>query len=164
VTSQSLAELARKEAERRKLLEREGVEGKIIRDIEARQPSNGNISTSSLPANSKKSQAQSTSTGSRASLKSYRATIEKLDREIRQSKDKLVTLRTRLETERWAPPKSGKVSASFNSDSTVERLRTQIQELEAKLKQLQRDRLQSYDAGLKAGYLPGELDGKGIMP
>jgi len=29
---------------------------------------------------------------------------------------------------------------------------------------LRRERLETYDAGRKAGFLPGELDGKGLIP
>jgi len=36
-------------------------------------------------------------------------------------------------------------------------------ELEAKLKRLKQERLEAYETGRKAGYLPGELDGKGII-
>ena len=160
--SQSLADLARREAERRKLLE--GVEGKTIGDAEARQVSGGNISTSSPPQNSGKTLEKQTSPKSGTSLKTYRAAIEKLDREIRQSREKLIALRERLADLRWALPGTGKLSASSVSELSLEKLSAQVQELEMKLKQLERDRLQIYDEGRKAGYLPGELDGKGIVP
>ena len=39
-----------------------------------------------------------------------------------------------------------------------------IKDWEVKLKRLRQDRFETYDAGLKAGFLPGELDGKGIWP
>jgi|WetSurMetagenome_2_1015567.scaffolds.fasta_scaffold371584_1 predicted RNase H-like nuclease (RuvC/YqgF family) len=162
--SQSLAELARREAERRKALDLEGVKGKIIQDFDVRQRSGGNISTSSPSEDSRKTAEKQTAPKSGVSLKIYRAAIEKLDREIRQARKKLTAIRERLADLRWAPPRAGKSSASSTSDSSLERLSVQIQELEAKLKQLESERLQTYDEGRKAGYLPGELDGKGIMP
>jgi hypothetical protein len=36
--------------------------------------------------------------------------------------------------------------------------------LELKLKRLRQDRLHVYDAALRSGFLPGEIDGKGITP
>jgi DNA repair exonuclease SbcCD ATPase subunit len=160
--SQSLANLARREAERRKLLE--GVEGKTIGDAEAKQISGGNVSIFSPPQDSGKAPEKQTSSQSGASLKTYRASIEKLDREIRQSREKLNALRERLANLRWAPPRTGKLSAGPVSESSLEKLGAQVQELEAKLKQLEKERLQVYDEGRKAGYLPGELEGKGIVP
>ena len=44
------------------------------------------------------------------------------------------------------------------------RLDVQIKDWEVKLKRLRQDSFETYDAGLKAGFLPGELDGKGIWP
>ena len=44
------------------------------------------------------------------------------------------------------------------------RLQAEIEELELKLKQLRRERAETFDDGRKAGYLPGELEGKGIIP
>jgi predicted RNase H-like nuclease (RuvC/YqgF family) len=162
--SQSLADLARREAERRKVLEQEGVEGKTIQGTEVRRTSDENISTSSPSEDSRKTPEKQTAPKSGVSLKTYRAAIEKLDGEIRQAREKLTALRERLADLRWAPPRTGKSSASSASASSLERLSVQIQELEAKLKQLESKRLQTYDEGRKAGYLPGELDGKGIMP
>ena len=160
--SQSLADLARREAERRKLLE--GVEGKTIRDVGAREPSGGNAGTSASSQTEGKPSEKQTSSKSGASLKSYRAAIDKLDREIGQTREKLTALRERLADLRWAPPKAGKITASSTSDASLEKLSAQVQELEARLKQLERERLRIYDEGRKAGYLPGELDGKGIIP
>jgi len=43
-------------------------------------------------------------------------------------------------------------------------MQDQILELQSKLKRLRQERLDIYEAGKKAGFLPGELDGKGIIP
>jgi hypothetical protein len=69
-----------------------------------------------------------------------------------------------MESERWQLPKVGKISRGSNNTSARERLRVQIQELEAKLKHWRRERFETYESGRKAGFLPGELDGKGIVP
>jgi hypothetical protein len=42
-------------------------------------------------------------------------------------------------------------------------MRWQILELEGKLAGLRRDRVDTFQAGRKAGYLPGELEGRGIV-
>lgn len=160
--SQSLSDLARQEAERRKLLE--GVEGKTIRDVEARQSSSSNAAASSPAPDSGPISEKKSSSKSGTSLKIYRAAIEKLDREIRQSREKLATLRERLADLRWAPPKTGKLASSSSAEASLEKLRAQIEDLEIKLKQIERERLEIYDQGRKEGYLPGELDGKGIVP
>ena len=44
------------------------------------------------------------------------------------------------------------------------RLREQIEELEIKLKYMREERRENYEMGRKAGYLPGDLEGKGIVP
>jgi uncharacterized protein (UPF0335 family) len=43
-------------------------------------------------------------------------------------------------------------------------LREEIEDLELKLKRLQQERSEVYAEGKKAGFLPGELSGKGIIP
>jgi hypothetical protein len=69
-----------------------------------------------------------------------------------------------MESERWQLPKVGRITRGSNGTSTRERLRFQILELEAKLKHWRRERYETYESGRKAGYLPGELDGKGLVP
>ncbi len=92
-----------------------------------------------------------------------RATLQKLDREILRGEERLTLLRARMESARWQLPKVGKISRSNNA-SLSERLRVQIQDLEAKVRQWRRERYETYDVGRKAGYLPGELDGKAVTP
>ena len=43
------------------------------------------------------------------------------------------------------------------------KMRWQILELEGKLAGMRRDRIDTFQAGRKAGYLPGELEGRGIV-
>ncbi len=164
LSGQSLGDLARKEAERRKNLEQQGVPAKVIQDIDvAKISENGNLSVFS-PAPEMKSRAQLSSSGAKGSPVSFRNRLQKLDREIRQIEDRLAELRARLVKERWAPPRSGRRSRSTRSGSTEERLQSQIRSLEIKVKYLRQDHSETYSAGRKAGFLPGELDGKGIIP
>ncbi len=161
---QSLAEAARREAERRKLLEQQGVEGKVIHgDVDQLAP-NGNLTLSSPLLPVPKAVIPSSNDKNRTSLQTFRKTLQKLDREIKKGEDRLEMLRTKLHAERWALPKVGRISNATNSTDTQDRIRAQIQELELNLKYLRQERLETYDSGRKAGYLPGELDGKGIIP
>lgn len=161
---QSLAEAARKEAERRKALEQQGVEDKVIRANPAPEAPGGNRGMPAPAPPSHGSPSRGRSSKSQASLQLIRTTLQKLDREIQLGEDRLALLRTRMESEKWQLPKVGKVSRGSNNASARERLRFQIQELEAKLKHWRRERLETYETGRKAGFLPGELDGKGIVP
>jgi hypothetical protein len=43
-------------------------------------------------------------------------------------------------------------------------LQREIDELESKLKRIRRERQEIYEEGRKAGFLPGELDGRGLIP
>ena len=46
----------------------------------------------------------------------------------------------------------------------MNRAEDQIEEVEAGLKLKRKERASVYDSGKKDGYLPGELEGKGIIP
>jgi hypothetical protein len=156
----TLSEAAQREAERRKNLDQNGVEAKIIEEKELSQSAlSGNVSTSSPHFSSKPASKETV-----PKLQPYRKALQKYDREIRQIGEKLKTLRGRSDSEKWALPKIGKISQNGDSSSSQEKLRSQIRDLELKLGELQRERLETYDAGRKAGFLPGELDGKGMIP
>jgi hypothetical protein len=160
---QSLGEAARKEAERRKALEEQGISGKVIEAHDpARMASQGNISLSSPPPASARPRAADRPTGK--SNERVRNAILKLDREIRQAEDRLASLRRQAQAERWAPPRAGKVVRRGGAVQNEERIREEISELELKLKRLREQRLETYDGARKSGMLPGEIDGKGIIP
>ncbi len=159
---QSLAEAARKEAERRKALEQQGIEGRVLSvdSDHATRESPADVS----PLLSKREKRDGDRVQAhQPSLRTLRTTLQKLDREILRGEERLTLLRARMESERWQLPKVGRVSRSNNA-SLRERLRFQVQELEAKVKQWRRERYETYDVGRKAGYLPGELDGKAVTP
>ncbi len=161
---QSLAEAARKEAQRRKALEQQGVEGKVVSAGPAPAARTAEPAATERRATPRAGADQAGLSRTRVSLRSLRTALQKLDRDIRQSEDRLSSLRARMEAEKWKLPKVGRSSRVSASSSAGERLRVQIQDLEAKLKRLRSERYDTYEAGRKAGYLPGELDGKGIVP
>ncbi len=160
---QSLADAARKEAERRKALEEQGIEGKVVVVDPGRMAAKESRPEGWPAPAAREPPGRTRASRSQISLRALRTTLQKLDREILHGEERLVLLRARMESEKWQLPKVGKISRSNNA-SVRERLRFQIQELEAKLKLWRRERYETYDAGRKAGFLPGELDGKGIMP
>ena len=160
---QSLAEVARKEAARRQKLEREGIQEKRI---ECRNPADlapgGAISTSSGVPGLAGANAPAQKAEPRPALRSFQTRLQKLDRDIQQAEERLKLLRARAEADRWAAARTGKGSKGSGSP-LADQLRWQILELESKLGQLRRERGDVFQAGKKAGYLPGELEGRGIV-
>lgn len=161
--AQSLAEAARREAERRRELDRQGVEAKVIDGNTPQLAPNGNLSTSS-PAPGYGAPDDLERSVGRARPRSYRTRIQRLDREIRLAEDRIAALKERLRKERWALPKVGRLSKSSGAATSQERIQGQIGDLEAKVKQLRRERREVWDEGRRAGFQPGELDGKGVAP
>jgi len=160
---QSLAEVARKEAERRQRLDQQGIQEKRI---EIANPADlapgGAISTSAGFSGLARPSAPAQKAEPRATLRSFQTRLQKLDRDIRASEDRLKLLRTRAETERRSAIRTGKGSKGSGS-SSPDQLRWQILELEGKLAQERQERDDVFQAGKKAGYLPGELEGRGIV-
>jgi len=150
---QSLADIARKEADRRQGLEQQGIEGKIFERYNAPsvpQPLEGQ----------KKVSTKSTTLKSRVSVKQFRTQLQKLDRQIRQDEDRLALKQARLVAGRWALPKTGRLSTQNRTADEEARLQKEIDELKVKLKELHLEREEVYEEGRKAGFLPGELEGK----
>ena len=164
LVAQSLAEVARREAERRRELDRQGVEAKVIDGDPAQLAPNGNLSTSSSVPRTRAPGDRTSEARRSGTPRSYRTRIQRLDREIRSREERVAALQERLRKERWALPKVGRLSRSSGSATSQERLQTQIKDLDSKLKQLKRERREVYDEGRRAGFHPGELDGKGLTP
>lgn len=162
---QSLADIASEEARRRKLLSQSGVEAKVI-GADSDSICLTRSLTVSTPSSTKsdKKPAQAASSKSRPAIRSFQTALKKLDKAIRKEEEKIQKLHERLRKERWALPKVGRVSGSGLNEEDRARLQAEIEELELKLKQLRRERTATFDDGRKAGYLPGELEGKGIIP
>jgi chromosome segregation ATPase len=157
---QSLADVAREEAERRRALDQQGIEAKVIESIP--QSDGGHLTLSNGPSPPKTK--ESLISKERISVLKISDALQRLDRGIRQMQDRLELLRARLQSVRWAIPKTGKMSGQADTEKTQNRLRQEIERLEKKLVQLQQERADAYDRGRKAGFLPGELTGKGIIP
>lgn len=147
---QSLSELAKKEAERRKLLDQQGIEAKKI--DQGNLAVKGNITLSSSPP-----KLSSTESGKRPSLEKYRTQLRNLDSEIRRDDERLASLRKRLDLEKDVPIRLGRGGRTGTAETARKRLEDQILDLEIRLKRLRADRLKTYDAARKAGFLPGEL-------
>jgi hypothetical protein len=162
---QSLVDVAREEAERRKLFEDQGIVAKVIDENAVGPVRRGNVTTSSEPdAKPKTEPSRSGSGKSQGSVQTYRNALQKLDRAIQQSEAHLVLMRTRLQDEKRASLKSGKSSNRAGTKDPQVRLQSEIDNLQLKLKQLRDERFEVYESGKKAGFMPGELEGKGIMP
>ncbi len=160
---QSLVDIARKEADRRKQLEEQGIEGRVIEGNPV--PSDSNISVWTDPPPAPKRESKRTdSTKGKTSVRSFRTKLQKLDRNIRESKDRLESKRARLRAGQWAVQKTGRSSGRGKKEDSQAQLQAEIEDLEIKLKQLRRERAEVYEEGKKAGFLPGELDGHGLSP
>ena len=164
VFAQSLAEAARKEAERRKSLTEQGIEGKVISSESLGGNSGAAVSTSKLPRRPGRPAPERAAGEVRRNPASYRSALLRLDQNIRQCMDRLAALRVRYDEEKYKLPRSGRNGGRNTADSAGERLRRQIEEAEVRLRHLRESRLETYDAGRRAGFMPGELDGRGIVP
>ena len=162
--AQSLADVSRREAERRKSLDQQGIEAKVIDSVPKNSGGNLAVSSGLSSATPKSASTGSTSSKGKTSVSGYRSALQKLDRSIQQTRDRLESRKAQLQAERWAIPKVGRVSAANDPDKNQNRLKQEIEELQRKLEELQRERAELYDRGKKAGFLPGELTGKGIVP
>jgi hypothetical protein len=161
---QSLAEAARREAERRQKLDQEGVREKKIEAADtARLAPGGAISTFSPGSAPVAANLPPAKSEPRASLRSFQTRLQKLDRDIQQAEGQLKQLRARADAERWAPVRTLKGSKGLDPSLIQEQLRRQIAELEGKLARLRLERGDTFFAGRKAGFLPGELENRGII-
>jgi hypothetical protein len=159
---QSLFEAAQREAQRRKGLEQQSIEGKTIAGNGPSQAApQGKISTSSPALSSRPAPGEPKP---KARLQTFRSALQKYDWAIRRSSERLRVLQSRLGAESWTLPRVEGRSGRINTRSSRDNIKMQIQDLELELAQLRRERLETYDAGRKEGFLPGELDGRGIIP
>jgi hypothetical protein len=162
---QSLTDFARKEAERRRLLEEQGIQGKVIVNDTAGSTSNEGASVpEASSARREKPAERSESPKGRNSVNSYRTALKKLDQQIQQSEERLASLQARLEAEKRSRPKTSRASSRSLTKSSVSPLQVQIDASQMKVKRLREERFEVYESGKKAGFLPGELDGKYTNP
>jgi flagellar biosynthesis chaperone FliJ len=153
LSMQSLADVAREEAERRRLLDQQGVEAKSVDSYSEEQ------ATVPSEVETSKNNGQG-----KDAARNYRNILQKLDKAILQEERRLEAKRERLQSTRRAPPKFSSRSAGNQSANSISRLQREIEDMEERLKQLRQERSEKYEEGLKAGFLPGELDGKGLLP
>ncbi len=90
--------------------------------------------------------------------------LQKLDQAIRKEERQLALKREKLEAGRRTLPGPGPLDARSGGwkREARERLEAEIREIGERLVELRRARADCYDEGRKAGFLPGELDGRGI--
>ena len=171
-STQSLADVARAEAERRCLLDEQGIEEKIVDGALPREMTSGELSRDEAPpfAIRKKSSERGTDSSSRSrdALRKYRTELQKLDKSIQKEEQALASKRRRLEVARRAPPspvRVGRLSTRNAAAEAMRRLEDEIRDGEDRLKQLGEERSNLYDEGKRAGFLPGELEGRsGYQP
>ena len=163
-SAQSLADAARKETERRRQLAEQGVEARVIEGDSRAQSSRGSITTFTRGSEPKNLPARAGESGRRASASTYRSRLQKLDREIREEEERRDLLLRQAEAAKWSLQRIGRTRRAAAGPTLQERLRKQAEELEIKLKTLRQQRLETYEAGRKAGFNPGELDGKAVTP
>ncbi len=160
---QSLIDAARKEAERRQKLDLQGVQ---VKKIDAADPGllapNGTIGVSAPGSHAITPSFGAKKGEPRAPLRSFQTSLRKLDRDIAQTEDRIKLLRARADAERWAPVKTAKGSKGSAQSSAQDQMRFQILDLEVKLSRLRKERMDAFEAGRKAGYLPGELENRGV--
>jgi hypothetical protein len=163
--AQSLVDIAREEAERRREVDRQGIAVKVIDGNTMGSVPNGNVTTSTGPVTpSTPASGKASSEREKTSVKGFRSSLQKLDREIQKNEASLILKRARVHTEKWANPTNGKASGGGRSQNVLTQLQAEIDRIEAKLKQLRSERFETYEAGKKAGFLPGELEGRGMIP
>lgn len=162
---QSLVDVAREEAERRKRLEEQGIVAKVIDGNATGSGRKANITISTEgDYKPKEAAARPDSAKSKESVRGYRQALQKLDRAIQQTESRLSSNRARSQAAKWQNPQNAKSSNRGQPKDLQAQLQAEAVELELKLKQLREERFEVYEAGKKAGFMPGELDGKGIIP
>jgi|GEM_PF-769509 len=163
--AQSLVDAARREAERREGLEQLGIEETVIEGNGESYSGEGNVSVfGPSGTTSPKKYATPSSAKNQSSLSRYRKTIQKLDQNILKEEERRKRLQNRLEDLRREGYRIGDLTKRRRNEESQNRTREQIEELEVNLKLMRKERNEVYDSGKKAGFLPGELDGKGIVP
>jgi flagellar biosynthesis/type III secretory pathway protein FliH len=164
--TQSPSEVARDEAARRLVLDQQGIEAKVIEGEASVWAPKGNVTQwkpSAAPP--PKESSKSPSPKGSSDVSRYRNAIQRMDKAIRQEEKRLELKQERFEASRWTLPKVGPLKSTRNR-TTDERakLLAEIEEIQEKIKELRQERIERYEDGKKAGFLPGELDGKGIVP
>lgn len=165
LTAQSLTDLAREEAERRSAIDQQGIQTRTITTIDATQARAESDDSAADPPPRFRKAPREEALGNRRSLKGLKTLLRRLDQSIRKSEREIELCRRRLHAGRWELPKVGRASKTGSDQGDAQkRLQERIEKAEIELKQFRRERLEAYEEGRRAGFLPGELDGKGVVP
>ena len=164
VAAQSLADVAGTEAERRARLDAQGRVEKVIDGEPDGWAPDGNLTGGTPPPPSPAPDRAPSRGEDSPSLRHYRNTLQKLDQAIRKEERQLALKREKLEAGRRTLPGPGPLDARSGArkGDARERLEAEIGEIGERLGALRRERAECYDEGRKAGFLPGELDGRGV--
>ena len=120
---QSLVEIARQEAERRKRLEQQGIEGKVFEGNPVPSDSNVNVTVwTDPPETPEKTSTREDSSKKKTSPRSFRTAIQKLDRLIKENKDRLKSRRARLQSARWSISTTGRSSGRSKTADSPDKL------------------------------------------
>ena len=162
---QSLADAARREAERRDRIERLGIEEKIIEGNGKCSATGGNVSVFKPPGvKPEKATKASFPSKDRNALRRYRTQLQKLDKEIRKGEVRLEKLKDRLDSLKRKSLEIGNLKGFSRNNESQDRILEQIAVQQVDLKLLRKERREIFDSGRKDGFLPGELEGRGIIP
>lgn len=161
----SLVDAARREEARRNAVERSGIEERVIEGNGESLFRQGNVSVfTHVQDEPEKRPEAGEASENRSSLRRYRTALQKLDRKIQKGEARLKKLQDRLLELKRESLKLGDLPSVNKNEDSRNRLRGRIEELEAELEMLRNERAEAYDSGKKAGFLPGELEGRGIVP
>lgn len=156
---------ARREAERRSIVERFGIEETVIEGNGGCYSGEGNVSVfDPVVAPRENSISENSSRGKKGSLRGYRSELQKLDRNISKEEARLRKLQDRLQALKKEEFRLRDLSGIQENAESREGIKEQIDEIENRLRQLREERHKVFDAGKREGFLPGELEGKGMIP
>ena len=162
---QSLADAARSEAARREKIRQLGIEETVIEGNGGCYSGEGNVTLSDPPRTAEPERKSTDSPSKdRGSLSRIRSQLQKLDRSIRQEETRLEKLQDRIGELRSDSFRISSLSKIPANEESKRKTLEQIEDLEDKLRVLKRERAEIYDNGRRQGFLPGELQGRGIIP
>jgi len=161
---QSLMDAARMEAQRREKVEQLGIVETVIEGNGACYTGEGNVTLFDSPQIDREKPKVAASSKDRSSLRRFRSQLKKLDRNIQQEEGRIDKLQDRLLELKRKNLRIQDISKIADNEELQERTRLQIEELKNKLKLLKKEKSEVYDSGRREGFLPGELQGRGIVP
>ncbi|MEJ2109406.1 MAG: hypothetical protein P8Z37_05730 [Acidobacteriota bacterium] len=163
-TMQSLADAARTEAERRKSLGQSEIEETIIEGNGACYSGKGNVSSFKSAATEQKKLITVVPSKDRSALRRYRTRLQKIVGNIAKIETRLQNLKDRLRELKRKNLLIKDLSGLALNEESQDKTSEQIEEVIGHIKLQKRERSDVYDEGRREGFLPGELEGEGIIP